>query len=52
MVVLLAFDTVVRDHLGTLTPMPRVAPVIAQDTMFSLLNGSDECAGWKMYGII
>lgn len=45
MMVLLASATVVRDHLGTLTPMPRVAPVIAQDTMFSLFNGSDECAG-------
>lgn len=44
MVSLLAFDTVVCDHgcLGMLTPMPRVAPVMTQDTMFGLWNGSDE----------
>jgi hypothetical protein len=51
MVVLLAANTVIRDHLGTLTPMPRVAPVIAQDTIFSRFNSSDEFAGRKMYGL-
>jgi hypothetical protein len=41
MVVLLASDTVVRDNLGTLTPMPRVAPVMAQDTIISLFDESN-----------
>jgi hypothetical protein len=43
---MLAFENVVVPLIdpGKLTPMPRVAPVIAQDTIFSLVDikGSDK----------
>jgi hypothetical protein len=38
-------DNVVCGLLGTLTPMPRVAPVIAQDTIFSLFSRADKFVG-------